>query len=67
MKKSIFKKKKKNFLAHHPVCAMSILLGCSALVGITLSWVTLFSWEALNRQAVAEYTARVVQQELMKR
>jgi hypothetical protein len=65
--KLFFKKKKKGFVAHHPMCSMSMLLGGIALVGITMSWVALISWEQLNRQAVSEYTARVVQRELMKR
>jgi hypothetical protein len=67
MKKIVLKKKKKCCSNPHLMGLMSGVMAVGALVGIAITWVTLISWEQLNRQAVAEYTARVVQQELMKR
>jgi hypothetical protein len=52
--KALFKKKKKSSLSIDSKWVIPMLLGVGAIIGVVITWVTLFSWEQLNRQAVAE-------------
>jgi hypothetical protein len=65
--KAIFKKKKKSSLSLDSKWVIPMLLGVGALIGIVITWVTLFSWEQLNRQAMAERTMNAVQRSMMLR
>lgn len=52
--KPLFKKKKKSLLSMDSRWVVPMLLSVGALIGIAITWVTLLSWEQLNREAVAE-------------